>query len=348
MPIPEVNKKLVIEFVESCMVGMYGKKIGKDRAVRTLLSLKNLCALLPEGKIWHDMIKSDIKILLLKIDGHPGWGEWEKYVTLSTLRKFMLWLRSEYSYPENYPDREKLLNMLPLLKYAPEAEYNIIKPNKLKPVSEIPTAQEIQWMLAACDAFPHFDRIEGIRTKANIAILEEIGARIGGIGTRNIEDVTFDHLGALITIHDKTMQGEPVRLITSAPYLKAWLEVHPLKDNPKAPLWVNLRPSKRIEMDYPGMNKALKKSVKVHNKLAEQKGLPKITRRIHFHAFRYYAQTRDMLEGMPVSIQCRQRGWSPTSKQPMRYARVTTQQADEWLAKHHGLGNLAEAESIGR
>ncbi|MDD5474343.1 MAG: tyrosine-type recombinase/integrase [Candidatus Methanoperedens sp.] len=336
MEIPEANKKAVIEFVESCMVGMYGTKIGKVRAERVLLSLKNLCKLLPEGKVLHEVTKLDIKSLLLKIDEHPGWGDWEKYVTLSVLRKFMTWLRTEYGYPEGYPDREKLLNMLPLMKFAPEAKYNISKPNKLKNINEIPTAQEIQWMLEACDTFK--DKVEGTRDKAIIAVLEEIGARIGGIGMRRIADVTFDALGALITIQDKTMQGEPVRLIKSVPYLRNWLEVHPLKNNPEAPLWVNLGSShKKIEMDYSGTNKALKKTVKIHNMLAESKGLPKITRRIHFHAFRYYAQTRDMLEGMPISIMCRQRGWSPTSKQPMRYARVSSQQADDWLAAHYGL-----------
>ncbi len=347
LPVPEVNKKLVMEFVESCLVGMYGKKLGKQRAGRTFLSLKNLCLLLPEGKTWHDVTKTDIKYLLLKINENPSWGEWERYVTLSVLRKFMTWVRCEYGYPENYPDREKLLNMLPLMEHAPECKYNIEKPNKLKPINEIPTAQEIKWMMQACDTYK--DKAEGIRDKAMIAILEEIGARIGGIGILKLMDIVFDSLGALILIHDKTMVGEPVRLIKSVPYLKAWLEVHPEKANPDASLWINLRPSsKKKEMDYMGMRKALKKSVKTHNMLAESKGLPKIIRRIHFHAFRYYAQTRDMLEGMPVSIQCKQRGWSPTSKQPMRYARVSSQQADEWLARHHGLLNTAEAESIGR
>jgi len=333
--IPELNKRLVMEFLDSCRVGMSGKKIGTQRALRTLKSLRKLCILLPE-KVWHDVTKADIKTMLLKIEEYSTWGEWEKYSALTVLRKFMTWLRCEYSYPQGYPDREKLINLLPLMKYAPETKYNIERPQKLKPINEIPTALEIRWLMEACDAYE--DKIEGARDKAMIAILEEIGARIGGIGILKLMDIVFDSLGALIMIHDKTMIGEPVRLIKSVPYLKAWLEVHPLKTNPEAPLWVNVRPSgKKPEMDYMGMRKALLKSVKTHNMLAESKGLPKITRRIHFHAFRYYAQTRDMIEGMPVSIQCKQRGWSPTSKQPMRYARISSQQADDWLAAHYGL-----------
>jgi len=87
-------------------------------------------------------------------------------------------------------------------------------------------------------------------------------------------------------------------------------------------------------MNYAGMQKALKTAVITHNAYAESKGLPKITRRIHFHAFRYYAQTRDTLGGMPVGIMCKQRGWSPTSKQPQRYARISSAQVDEWLVAH--------------
>lgn len=335
LEIPEENKRLSKEFLDSCALGLYGQRIGKARQLRTLQSVISLNRMLPEGKVWHDMTKVDIKALLMKIE-ERGWGEWEKYVTLTVLRKFMTWVRCEYGYPEGYPDKEKLMNLLPLMKHAPECKYRIDKPNKLKPICEIPTAQEIEWMMQACDTYE--DKAEGSRDKAMIAILEEVGTRIGGLGTLKIKNIYFDSLGALLTIEDKTMIGEPVRIIKSAGYLKAWLTVHPEKENPESHVWVNLRPSsKRKEMNYPGMRKALKKAVKTHNALAESKGLPKITRRIHFHAFRYHAQIRDTLEGMPVPIQCKQRGWSPTSKQPQRYARISTAQADEWLASHYGL-----------
>lgn len=345
MQIPEQNKKLAIEFIDSCTVGMYGEKIGKRRALKILECLKKLCVLLPAGKIWNDVTKAEIKGLLMQINETPTWGEWDRYAKLSVLRKFMTWVRYEYGYPEGYPDREKLLNMLPLMKFAPECKYSIQKPNKLKAVNEIPTAQEIQFMLQACDTYKN--KTEGARDKAFISILEEVGTRIGGLGTLCIKNVYFDHLGALLVIHDKTMNGDPVRIIKSAGDLRAWLAVHPAGTNPDAPLWVNLRYSKRIEMDYYSMRTALQKAVKTHNELAKKKGLTQITRRIHFHAFRYYAQTRDMLDGMPVSVQCMQRGWSPMSKQPMRYARVTTQQADEWLAARYGQAEKVEVTNEG-
>ncbi|MFA4956897.1 MAG: tyrosine-type recombinase/integrase [Candidatus Methanoperedens sp.] len=335
MHIPEVNKQLSIEFLESCQTGMFGKKIGKDRAIITLRALRHLNRSLPDGKMWHDVTKRDIQTILLKAEegNVPGWGEWEKYINMSLLRKFMTWLRSEYSYPAGYPDRERLIGLLPLMDHAPECKYHMLKPNKLKNLNEIPTQQEIDYMLAATDTYK--DKTEGIRDKAFISIMGEIGMRISGLGILRLKDVSIDQIGALLGIHDKTMIGEPVRIIKSVPYLITWLNIHPTHADPDAPLWPVLRgkrKNKRIE--YSGARKSLHKAVLAHNTYAESKGLPKITRRIHFHAFRYQAQTRDMIIGMPVSIQCKQRGWSPTSKQPMRYARVTTGQVDDWLVAH--------------
>jgi len=42
---------------------------------------------------------------------------------------------------------------------------------------------------------------------------------IGGIGSRQIKHVTFDELGAKVTMYDKTMRGEPVRFVSSSSYL---------------------------------------------------------------------------------------------------------------------------------
>lgn len=68
----------------------------------------------------------------------------------------------------------------------------------------------------------------------------------------------------------------------------------------------------------------------------KKRSMPQIARRIHFHSFRNYAQTRDMIAGMPVSIQCAQREWKPDSSMPMRYARIATGHVDKWMLEHYG------------
>jgi len=79
--------------------------------------------------------------------------------------------------------------------------------------------------------------------------------------------------------------------------------------------------------------------VKKHNKTAPHNGLPKITRRIHLYGFRYFAQIRDELEGVPRSVQIKQRGWSPTSRMPDRYARILAKDVEEYLKKKLGLAD---------
>lgn len=333
LQVPEVNKQLCLQFMEACQVGMVGQKVGTKRLMKTAESLYFLCQMLPPDKIWHDVTKADITSILLKIQERPSWNPWTQYGVKGILRKFIAWLRNEYGYPPGYLNGEKLAAMLPLIKYPLEARFSLNKPNHLKPLEEIPTQEEIDYMMQACDTYEN--KTESARDKAIISIMVETGLRIGGIGTISIKNITFDSIGAFLTIHDKTMCGEPIRIISSVPYLKAWLEIHPYKTNPDAGVWVNLRPSHKYRyMVYEGMVKVFRKAVRVHNELAEINGLPKITRRIHPHAFRYFAQTRDMVAGMPVWIQCKRRGWSPTSRQPMMYARVTPGQVDKWLIEH--------------
>src|SRR3990170_6417326 len=41
-------------------------------------------------------------------------------------------------------------------------------------------------------------------------------------------------------MYDKTMRGEPVRFVSSASYLRIWLDNHPFKNDPEAPVWIDL------------------------------------------------------------------------------------------------------------
>jgi hypothetical protein len=204
------------------------------------------------------------------------------------------------------------------------------RPQKLKAGEDIPTSEEMQYLS---------DASINPRDKAFFEMAREVGIRIGGIGSRQIKHVSFDELGAKVTMYDKTMRGEPVRFISSASYLRIWLDSHPFRNDPEAPLWVDLEKTARgaVPLDYSGFRAMIQRAVERHNKRAERLGLPKITKRIHTHLFRYHAQTRDELEGVPRAIMCKQRGWKPDSKQPERYARIVTKDVDSYYAKRFGL-----------
>ena len=74
------------------------------------------------------------------------------------------------------------------------------------------------------------------RDKAFIAVLAEGGFRIGEILSGSIGDAVFDENGVRLTVRGKTGQ-RTVRLITSAPLLGFYVQEHPLKNDPTAPLW---------------------------------------------------------------------------------------------------------------
>lgn len=354
------NKQLCLEFVNDLKIGWGGgtKKVGKLRLIKYLQILRQLSEMLesleqPDHSLaWSYIQKKHVKELLLMFDNHKGWDEWSVHSARTVLKRFVTWIRKEKGYPEGYPERDRLSAIMPLVKYPVEVDYSTPRPRKLKPINEIPTEQEVNWLIQAWDYYRgRTGRAEvAARNKAFIAVIAEVGIRVGGLGNRQIKDVLFDDLGAKIGITDKTMQGEPVRLMTSVPYLREWLDLHPWRNDPEAPLWPvvfnEVVDNNGKLMSYANLQRILIQTRRLHNERAKEEGLPLITRRLHFHAFRYYAQTRDMLEGMPVSVQCAQRGWKPDSDRPQMYARITTGAVDEWLIKHYRLARKT-ADTVG-
>lgn len=99
-------------------------------------------------------------------------------------------------------------------------------------------------MLTESDVLNLIENAENLRDKAIIALLWDIGARIGEIGTLSLKHIKFDEYGATVNVRGKTGYRR-VRAVWSVEYLKAWLEVHPEKYNIEARLWVTVD-SKRV------------------------------------------------------------------------------------------------------
>jgi hypothetical protein len=142
---------------------------------------------------------------------------------------------------------------------------------------------------------------------------------------------------------DKTMDGEPVRLVESASYLRQWIEAHPFRDDPEAPLWVDLAKMGRgpVPLKYAAFRGIIARAVERHNRRHPDR---RISKRLRSHLFRYHAQTRDELRGVPRSVQCKQRGWRPDSRQPDRYACLVSADVDRYFAQKHGLVKKGEED----
>lgn len=131
------------------------------------------------------------------------------------------------------------------------------------------------------------------------------------------------------------MGQDYVRLISSAPSLAVWLDHHPRRDDPDAPVWVGYGPYSRSEMlNYAAARKMLADA-------AKRAGIKK---RIHFYLFRH---TRiDETQGrLTEAQQCMMFGWKFGSRMPGVYFKRSGKHIDNAQAIMNGDAKPAEAKA---
>lgn len=125
-----------------------------------------------------------------------------------------------------------------------------------------------------------------------------------------------DTKGFLISVDGKT-GARKVRLHTSQVELAAWINTHPLKDNPEAPLWITLDSKfKRMKPDA------------VRRQLGKTKKRAGITKRIFPHLFRHSEITRLVLKVPDLAMKARH-GLSANSKMLSRYSHLNQDDLDD-------------------
>jgi len=159
------------------------------------------------------------------------------------------------------------------------------------------------------------------RDKAFIAVLYEGGFRIGEILSTRVGDVEFDENGARLKVHGKT-GSRTVRLITSVPLLARWLEEHPYRNDPNAPLFASLVRSNKgtMAMGYAHAVKMLKET-------AAKAGIKK---RIYPHLFRHSSATRDARYLTESELKLKY-GWSGGSQMAQVYVHLSGADLDNKL-----------------
>ncbi|RLG65648.1 hypothetical protein DRO02_01465 [archaeon] len=87
------------------------------------------------------------------------------------------------------------------------------------------------------DVFKILEAIDDPTFKTFFAVMYETGARKGELSAVKIGDVEFDEYGALITLRSSKSEPRKVRVIMFADMLKEYINRHPLKNDPEAPLF---------------------------------------------------------------------------------------------------------------
>lgn len=192
---------------------------------------------------------------------------------------------------------------------------------------EVISDNEIKTMIEKCSE---------VRDKALIALMADCSARVGEIINTELKDLRineisvegaqYKHAIATIVLRGKT--GERTnQLFYSVPHLRLWLLNHPLKDNPRAPLFIATKENRYGQkLGAVGINKMLQRAARK----------AKVTRHIHAHLFRHTNLTRmaRILSETELKIHA---GWGSDSKMASVYVHLNEKDVADKILATYGL-----------
>ena len=150
-----------------------------------------------------------------------------------------------------------------------------------------------------------------IRTKALIAVTYESGCRKGEIFSLRFKDIVRRENHWVLRVEGKT-GVRTVPIVSSIPYVKAWIQLHPDRQNENQYLFVNNRGGEIKPLHPQGFNTTL-------SKLSKKLKL----RRIHPHMLRHTRLTNLAEEGLGEFQMKSFAGWTSDSKMAAKYIHLT-------------------------
>lgn len=287
------------------MINTSKAKSTRRKHLQTLYVLSKLL-----NKEWDQVTKEDIEILVSKImdqfSEENGQESNYSYDNKKILKIFFRWFK---------------LGSREFNEVGDPEETKKVKLGKVKDKivrEDLLTEEDRKKLLNAC--------ANNLRDRAFVDIQFEAGTRPGEILSLKIKHVKFDEYGAMIHVDGKT-GARPVRLVRSTPNLSAWYDAHPFKDNPEAPLWINLHNRNYGNaLDGPSARMIVQRLCK----------RARISKRIYLNLFRH-SEATSSAKFMTESQLRKRHGWSPTSKMPARYVHLVNADVDEAIFKHYGI-----------
>jgi integrase len=298
------DKSLIAKYIDAMVLDSVSNSV-IDKHLWCILTLSKTL-----NKDWQDITKSDVQRLVVEVMKHYSKTGQETHTTLDfkkVLKIFIRWMKTgeRRKSPEiSDPEESRWIRMKKVSDKL--ARENLI------------TKEETEKMILACAG--------NLRDKALIAVHYDAGDRVGETLTLQIKHIIFDENGARIKVSGKT-GSRGIRLLESVPHLRAWINAHPFKDNPEAPLWINQSQYKfGQQLTYRHAHRKLKQ-------IAELAGIKK---RVYFHLFRH-SRVTETAKFMPEPLQKVRYGWTSDSKMTSRYSHLGESDVDDALLEHYGL-----------
>ena len=289
------------------MEHLLAKGVSKPRVIKYINQLAVLAGMIK--KPFEQLKRRDIEELVRKIN-ESDYSEHTKRDFKITLKRFYQWLRGCSEEENEYPEEVRWIKTSPKeRRLMPEA---LLTPEEIKRLTEA---------------------TENPRDKALVLTHYESGCRIGETLSLRIRNIKFDQYGAILHVNGKT-GARRVRIIAATPALANWLNMHPFKNNPDAPLWIGLGAKGRYKpLDYHATRALFKR-------LAKKAG---INKRIHTHLFRHTRATE--LANILTEAQMKELfGWTQSSDMPSVYVHLSGRDIDKALLKAYGIKEEEESK----
>jgi len=308
--VSSTDKKDITDFIASMQaLGIKKIRLIKNVTVLRMISLTN-------NKPFREASKEDCEKMIAKIENNKNYSDWTKADYKTVLKRFYKWLlgKDEYS-----PDCIKWLK--------------IKSPNGSQLPEDLITEEELMRVV---------NTAPNPRDKCLIFMLYESGGRIGEILPLRIKDIHFGEQITSIQVNGKTGQRR-IPLVSSTKYLSTWLNMHPLKDNPNAPVWIKLmnRPRKVKggkpdlsmvqELSYSGVKKILESAF-------ERAGVKK---KHNAHQFRH-ARATSLANKFTEAQMKEYFGWTQSSDMASRYVHLSGRNVDDAVLTLNGLKTKEE------
>lgn len=251
------------------------------------------------AKPFHEFTRDDVQKLVGKMES-SNYSEWTKYTYKIMLKQFFRWLRGMNG-NQNPPETAWIsVRMKNSKKLLPE---------------DLLTEEEIKKLVNSA---------KNPRDKALVMVLYDSGCRIGEILSLRLKDVVSDEKGFYLLVTGKT-GSRRVRLMPSVAALANWINHHPQKTEPQAPLWVEVKGKNHDALTYSYTRLLLKR-------LFAEAGIRK---RSNPHLFRHSRATF-YAASLPESLLKEQFGWTQSSKMVGTYVHLSGKNVDDALAEMYG------------
>jgi len=307
--LPQETKEKILQFLEHCQA----QDLSLARRLFYLQRLTIIAATLGK-KPFRDADRADLERVLSEISGRRGrngqsLGAWTKRGYKITVRVFWRWLRG----CEEGED-------------PPETAW--IKIKRTKDVKTLPedllTKDDVLKMLRVAEHPMH---------KALLIVGHDLAGRPNEWFTMRLKDTEFDEYSAIVRVRGKN-GARRVRLVLATASLRQWLELHPCRARPDAPLWVCL------EGEHAGEALGYDRARKLLQQLADKAGVKK---RVNPYQFRHSTITALATE-LTEAEMCEIFGWTQGSRMPRVYVHLSGRDVDQKILRIHGVIKESQVE----